>query len=232
MTKEENSRYERQLLVSDFGEEGQRRLAAGRVLVVGAGGLGSAALQYLCAGGVGHVGIVEYDTVSLSNLQRQTLYTTADLGAPKAEIAARRLSAINPNVKITAYPLRLTEENSEAIFRDYDVVVDCTDNYAARYVIDRQCGLSGIPMVYGTAQEASGQVSVFHWAGAGSYAALYPEQVVEAGLPVGVLSPMPGIVGSIEAMETFKILTGYGRPLAGQLLMIDAREMTFTLFKV
>ncbi len=231
MTEEEKSRYDRHRIVPDFGENGQERLRKGRVAVVGAGGLGSAALSYLAAAGVGHIGIVEFDAVSISNLQRQILYTTHDLGRPKAEAAVERLRAINPDIQLVAYPVRLTDENAEAIAEGYDVVVDCTDNYAARYVIDRACGKLRKPMIYGTAQESGGQVSVFHACGSGSYADLYPEGQEDAGA-VGVLAPMPGIVGSLQAMEVIKLLTGYGETLAGRLLTIDAKTMEFRLFNL
>lgn len=233
LSHEEKSRYERHLIVPDFGEAEQQKLAESRVLVIGAGGLGSAVLHYLAAAGVGCIGIVEFDTVSHSNLHRQILYTTHDLGGPKAEIAAERLMAINPYSRVITYAVRLDKDNAEAIFSDFDVVVDCTDNYETRYVIDEACGKLNLPMIYGSAQEAAGQVSLFHTEGAGSYAALYPEQDEKAdALPVGVLSPLPGIVGTIQALETIKLIAGYGEPLAGRLLTIDAKTMSFQLFEL
>jgi adenylyltransferase/sulfurtransferase len=233
MTEKDKNRFERQLIVQGFGEAEQERLRAACVLVVGAGGLGSAVLSYLTAAGVGRIGIVEFDTVSISNLQRQILYATPDLGRSKAEVAAERLTAINPDIQIVAFPIRLTDENAEAIFRDFDLIVDCTDNYAARYTIDRCCGKLKLPMIYGTAQETVGQVSVFHAWGAGGYADLYPRAKAGADVvPVGVLSPMPGIVGSIQAMEVIKLITGYGETLAGRLLMIDAKTMAFSVFDI
>ena len=233
LSLDEKSRYERHLIVPDFGEAEQLKLKNARILVVGAGGLGSAVLSYLTAAGIGCIGIVEFDSVSISNLQRQTLYTTPDLNAPKAETAAKRLSALNPHTRIVTHAVRLTDSNAEGIFGDFDAVVDCTDNYATRYVIDRHCQKLNRPMVYGTAQECGGQVSVFHWNGAGSYAALYPETVAGADkMPVGVLSPMPGIVGCIQALEVLKITAGYGQPLAGRLLTIDAKTMEFSVFKL
>lgn len=231
LSSHEESRYERQLIVSGFGDEAQEKLKNARVLVVGAGGLGSAVLPYLTAAGVGCIGIVEFDIVSPSNLQRQILYTTHDLDSPKAETAAERLMAINPHSQIVTFAVRLTNDNAEKIFEGFDLVVDCTDNYAARYVIDSACGKLRLPMIYGTAQEAEGQVSLFHTEGAGSYAALYPESDRKADdTPVGVLSPMPGIVGSIQALEAIKLITGFGQTLAGRLLTIDAKTMDFKIF--
>jgi adenylyltransferase/sulfurtransferase len=232
-SQERDERYERQLLVPGFGDAEQEKLRHGRVLVVGAGGLGSAVLSYLAAAGVGRIGIVEFDTVSRSNLQRQILYTTPDLGKAKIEVAARRLIDINPNIRVIPFPVRLTDENADEIFHDFDLIVDCTDNYETRYVIDRFCGKLKKPMIYGTAQEAGGQVSVFHVPGAGSYAELYPwQERLPDGVPVGVLSPMPGIVGSIQAMEAVKLLTGFGETLAGRLLAIDTKTMNFSMFNL
>jgi len=225
----DNHRYSRHLLVPGFGEAEQAKLHDAKVLVVGAGGLGSAALSYLAAAGVGRIGIVEFDTVSISNLQRQILYTTPDLGQEKVEVAASRLRAINPEIQVITYNKKLTDENAGAIVAEYDLVVDCTDNYAARRVIDRFCSLLNKPMIYGSAQEAGGQVSVFHAGGSGSYTDLYPDPQ-DDGRPVGVLSPMPGIVGSLQAMEAIKLITGFGETLAGRLLTIDAKTMTFNVF--
>ncbi len=231
LTEREKARYERSIRVEGFGEEAQERLRAARVLVVGAGGLGSAVLQYLAAAGVGTLGIVECDTVSESNLQRQVLYTDADLNRPKVEAAARRVEALNPAAWVVTYPDRLTEENAAEILAGFDIVADCTDNYPTRYVIDRTAGRLRMPMVYGTAQDAGGQVSVFHAEGAGSYADLYPEpEPNRPERPIGVLSPVPGIVGSIQAMEVVKLATGFGRPLAGRLLVLDALAMECTVF--
>ena len=233
LSHEERIRYERHMIVPGFGEEQQEKLMNARILVIGAGGLGSAVLHYLAAAGIGCIGIVEFDSVTHSNLQRQILYTTHDLDSPKVEIAAERLMAINPYCQIITFGIRLTEENAEEIFDDFDLVMDCTDNYATRYIIDQTCEKLSLPMIYGTAQEAEGQVSLFHAEGAGSYTSLYPEEERQADdIPVGVLSPMPGIVGSIQAMEAIKLITGYGKTLAGRLLTIDAKSMEFNIFKL
>ena len=222
ISERERERYQRNLLVDGFGEQGQSRLLESRVTVVGAGGLGSAVLNYLVAAGVGHIRIVESDTVSPSNLQRQVLYTTAEIGALKAEAAAARLSRLNPGCRLEIVAERL--HGSEA-------VVDCTDNYAARYVIDDYCASAGVPMVYGTAEQAGGQVSVFHARGAGGYRSLYPEEPPQEEI-VGVLSPVVGVIGSLQALETVKLLSGFGETLAGRLLVLDGRTMRVSIFEI
>lgn len=232
LSQPELTRYERHFLVEGFDQTAQEKLKAARVLVIGVGGLGSAALNYLTAAGVGRIGIVEFDTVCLSNLQRQVLYTTRHLDRSKAETASQRLKALNPHTEIQTFGLRLNDENAEEIFRNFDLVVDCTDNYETRYVIDRTCGKLNIPMIYGTAQECGGQVSVFHYAGTKGYADLYPIEEVPETVPVGVLSPIPGLVGCIEATEAIKIITGYGETLAGKLLDIDGKTMSFHVFRL
>lgn len=231
MKETDKERYLRNLLVEDFEEEGQRRLREGRVVVVGAGGLGSAALNYLTACGTGTIRIVEDDTVSLSNLQRQVLYTTPELGASKAEAAAARLSRLNPGCRIELSECRLTEENAGELLDGFDVVVDCTDNYAARYAIDGFCAARRVPMVYGTAEQTGGQVSVFHAAGAGGYADLYPVRPPQKPV-VGVLSPVVGVIGSLQALEAAKLLAGTGQTLAGRLLVFDGRKMDFRIFEI
>lgn len=231
MTERETERYQRNLLVEGFSETGQRRLSESRVTVVGAGGLGSAALNYLAAAGIGNLRIVENDTVSLSNLQRQILYTTADVDSPKAEIAAARLSRLNPGCRIEIRTDRLDGGNADEILSGCDVVIDCTDNYVTRYAIDDFCSARRIPMVYGTAEQIGGQVSVFNTAGAGSYRSLYPEQPAQRPV-VGVLSPIVGVVGSLQALETIKLLAGVGTGLAGRLLTIDGRTMRIFTFEI
>ncbi|MDR2935832.1 MAG: HesA/MoeB/ThiF family protein [Rikenellaceae bacterium] len=231
----ELSRYRRNIAVDKFGAEGQARLAEARVLVVGAGGLGSAALTYLAAAGVGKLGIVEFDVVSDSNLQRQILYREDDLWRFKIKIAAERLAGQRADLDIETFDTKFTVENAAEILDGYDLAVDCTDNFETRYILDYFCALTDKPMIYGSAQEAGGQVSVFNWGEAGCYADLYPEADLsgeQAGIEVGVLSPLPGIVGSIQAMEAVKVITGYGTPLVGRLLVIDAAVMQFSLYEV
>ena len=207
-------RYRRNLLVDGFGEQGQSRLLESRVTVVGAGGLGSAVLNYLVAAGVGHIRIVESDTVSPSNLQRQVLYTTAEIGAPKAEAAAARLSRLKPGCRLEIVAGRLTAADA-----------------SERYVIDDYCASAGVPMVYGTAEQAGGQVSVFHARGAGGYRSLYPEEPPQEEI-VGVLSPVVGVIGSLQALETVKLLSGFGETLAGRLLVLDGRTMRVSIFEI
>lgn len=231
LTTEQRERFRRNLLCEGFSEQQQLRLLDARVVVVGAGGLGSAVLGYLVAAGVGHVTIVEFDRVSPSNLQRQLLYTTTDLGGSKAEAAAMRLSRLNPGCEIRLVEQRLTEANALETLSGHDVAVDCTDNYATRYLMDSVCGELSLPMVYGTAQQWGGQVSVFHTARSGAYRSLYPE-APEALDEVGVFPPVVGIIGSLQALETLKLLAGMPSELEGQLLMVDGSSLQFSRFKI
>lgn len=231
LTKEQQERFRRSLKVEGFGPEEQCRLLRSRVAVVGAGGLGSAALSYLVAAGVGHLTLVEFDRVSLSNLQRQILYTTADLGEPKAEVAAMRLSRMHPGCEIRVEDRRLTEACAEEILAGHDAVVDCTDNYETRYLIDDCCGRLAIPMIYGTAEQMGGQVSVFHTASSGSYRALYPERP-DSLSEVGVFPPLVGVIGSLQALETLKWL-GKGRSsLEGVLFVMDGTTLQCQCFQI
>lgn len=227
----EAERYRRNLLVDGFSEEQQQRLAESRITVVGAGGLGSAALNYLVAAGVGFIRIIENDFVSLSNLQRQILYTTDDLGRAKVSAATDRLSRINPQCQIDAVTDRLDTHNAETLLSGSQLVVDCTDNYATRYVIDDFCSDCRVPMIYGTAEQIGGQVSVFNTGRAGRYRDLYPTPPAQKS-EVGVLPPMVGIVGSFQALEAIKLLTGIGKGLDGRLLSIDGRTLQITLFEI
>lgn len=228
-TELDGERYQRNLLVEGFSLEQQEALAQGHVTVVGAGGLGSAVLNYLVAAGVGNIRIIENDRVSISNLQRQILYTTPDLGRPKAEVAAIRLCSLNPTCRIEVKTERLTEENAEHLLNGSDVVVDCSDNYATRYAIDDYCAAKQVAMVYGTAEQLGGQVAVFHVHGAGCYRSLYPEKAAQKPV-VGVLSPIVGVIGSLQALETVKLLAKIGDTLAGRLLVIDGRSMQISTF--
>jgi adenylyltransferase/sulfurtransferase len=222
---EELLRYQRQLMIPGIGEEGQRLLDMASVLVIGAGGLGSPVLMYLAAAGVGRIGIVDFDEVSTGNLQRQILYETGDVTKPKAETAAEKLRRINPHIRVQAYPVRFTEENAGEIMAGYDIAVDCCDNYSTRYILCDAAIRAGIPMVYGAVREFMGQASVFNYRGGPSYRDLYPEEMHLASVdnpgPPGVMGPLPGIIGAMQACEVIKIITGAGEVLSGRLLQAD-----------
>ncbi|GAA4747278.1 HesA/MoeB/ThiF family protein [Flavisolibacter ginsenosidimutans] len=220
-------RYQRQIILEGFGEEGQEKLLRAKALVVGAGGLGCPALQYLVAAGVGTVGIVDDDVVTLHNLHRQILFTTTDIGLSKAEVAAKRLHEMNPSVQINAYPFRLTTQNALELFSSYDFVLDGTDNFATRYLINDACVLLGKPLLYGAVAQFEGQVAIFN-AGdnAVNYRDLFPQPPVHGGVlncaEAGVLGVLPGLVGTMQATETIKLITGMGKPLVNQLLTYNA----------
>lgn len=229
-------RYSRHLLIPEVGVEGQNALSRARVLCVGAGGLGSPVVQYLSAAGVGRLGIMDDDTVDESNLQRQTIFATSDIGAPKANVAARRAMELNPLVAADAIPLRLNASNAREVIRLYDVVIDCTDRFDTRYLVNDACALEGKPDVYGSIFRFDGQVSVF-WRGRGPcYRCLFPHAPPSGSVPTcaegGVLGVLAGIVGSLQANEALKLLLGIGEPLIGRLLLVDAlggrtRELSF-----
>ena len=225
LTTDEKDRYYRQIIIPAVGEGGQLLLSNARVLVVGAGGLGSPVLLYLAAAGVGTIGIVDSDCIDLSNLQRQILYTMEDIGQPKAAIAAEKLTALNPGITLNRYPVRLTKVNVDEILSGYDIAVDCCDNFATRYVLSDATISAGIPMVYGAVFQFMGQASVFNHKGGPSYRTLFPEEMHadsdDNGAPPGVIGALPGIIGSIQACEVIKLITGAGDTLAGRLLQID-----------
>ncbi|MBV9720222.1 MAG: molybdopterin-synthase adenylyltransferase MoeB [Candidatus Eremiobacteraeota bacterium] len=232
----ERRRYSRHLLIPEIGLAGQERLAASRVLVVGAGGLGSPALQYLAAAGVGRIGVVDDDVVDETNLQRQTIFGEADVGKKKALVAARRLEALNSLVAIDAYPLRLDASNARELVRLYDVVLDCTDRFPTRYLINDACFAERRADVYGSIFRFDGQVSVFRAPAGPCYRCLYPEPPPVASRPTcsegGVLGALAGIVGAWQANEALKLLAGFGDTLTGRLMLIDAagarvREVRF-----
>ena len=236
LTNEEVKRYSRHLLMPEVGLEGQRRLKAARVLCVGAGGLGSPAAIYLTAAGVGTLGLVDFDTVDFSNLQRQILFGTADVGRPKLDAAADRLSALNPGVHIIKHETPLTSANALEILRDYDTVLDGTDNFPTRYLVNDACVLLGKPNVYGSIFRFDGQVSVFASAGGPCYRCLYPEPPPAGLVPScaegGVLGVLPGIIGTIQACEAIKLITGAGDILSGRLLLFDALSMEVRVLKL
>ncbi len=220
-------RYSRHLLIPEIGLPGQGRLLRARVLVVGAGGLGSPVLQYLAAAGVGRIGIVDDDTVDLTNLQRQTLFATADVGRRKTDVASEWIAAANPQVAVDAYPLRLEASNARDLVAPYDVVVDATDTFASRYAINDACRLEGKPDVYGSIFRFDGQISVFA-PGGPCYRCFFPEPPPEDSVPScaegGVLGVLPGIVGAWQASETLKIVLGIGSSLVGRVMLVDALE--------
>lgn len=231
LTREELVRYSRHILLPQVGEEGQRALKNSRVLLVGAGGLGSPVALYLAAAGVGTLGLVDFDTVDLSNLQRQILHGSAGIGTSKLDSARDRLNDINPNVAIEPYATRLTSENALEIARGYDLIVDGTDNFPTRYLVNDTSVLLGIPNVHGSVYRFEGQASVFGAAGGPCYRCLFreppPPHLVPSCAEGGVLGVVPGIVGTIQATETIKLLLGLGDTLAGRLLLIDTMTMTF-----
>jgi adenylyltransferase/sulfurtransferase len=236
LTNEEVQRYSRHLIMPEVGVEGQRRLKAARVLCVGAGGLGSPAALYLTAAGVGTLGLVDFDAVDASNLQRQILHSTRDVGRSKLQSARDRLSALNPDVRIQTHETALTSANALDIFRDYDVIVDGADNFATRYLVNDACVLLGKPNAYGSIFRFEGQASVFATPGGPCYRCLYPEPPPPGLVPScaegGVLGVLPGVIGTIQATEAIKLIIGAGRTLAGRLLLYDALTMKFRELKL
>src|ERR1700680_3616077 len=236
LSKEEIQRYSRHLIMPEVGLEGQLKLKRARVLMIGTGGLGAPLGLYLAAAGVGHLGLVDFDVVDSSNLQRQVTFTTADVGKPKSEAAEARVSALNPAIEIVSYETRLTSGNALELFRDYDIIVDGTDNFPTRFLVNDACVLLGKPNVYGSIFRFEGQATVFGYPGGPCYRCLYPEPPPPGLVPScaegGVLGVLPGIVGSIQAMETIKLILGTGEPLVGRLLLFDAMGMRFRELKL
>lgn len=224
-------RYSRHLLLPEVGVAGQRKLKAARVLTVGAGGLGSPLSLYLAAAGVGTIGIVDFDVVDLTNLQRQIVHGTSTLGRPKLDSAEERLTDLNPNVRIERHETRLTSENALEILREYDIVVDGTDNFPTRYLVNDACVLLGKPNVYGSIFRFEGQASLFYAAKGPCYRCLYseppPPGLVPSCAEGGVLGVLPGIIGSIQALETIKWIIGAGNSLLGRLVLFDALKLRF-----
>ena len=231
MSAEELQRYARHLILPEVGVEGQRRLKAARVLVVGAGGLGSPAALYLAAAGVGVLGLVDFDRVEFSNLQRQILHGTSAVGTSKLASAAARLGDVNPGVEIVRHEVHLSSANALDILRGYDVVLDGSDNFPTRYLVNDACALLGKPDVYGSIFRFDGQAAVF-WAARGPcYRCLYreppPPELVPSCAEGGVLGVLPGIVGSLQALEALKLILGVGETMVGRLLLVDALKMRF-----
>ena len=233
---EEISRYSRHLIMPEVGMEGQRRLKAASVLLIGTGGLGSPLALYLAAAGVGRIGLVDYDVVDYSNLQRQVLYGTKDVGRSKLDSAAERISDVNPYVQLDLHNTPLTSDNALEILKDYDIIVDGTDNFPTRYLVNDACVILGKPNVYGSIFRFEGQASVFYAEEGPCYRCLFPEPPPPGLVPScaegGVLGVLPGTIGAIQASETVKLIMGIGKSLVGRLLLYDALTMTFDEVKL
>jgi len=236
LTNDETLRYSRHLILPEVGVEGQLKLKRACVLCVGTGGLGSPVVLYLAAAGVGTLGIVDFDIVDLTNLQRQILHGSDDIGRQKLDSAAERITAINPNVKVRKFETCLTSVNALEVFRDFQIVVDGTDNFPTRYLVNDACVLTGKPNVYGSIFRFEGQASVFAAKDGPCYRCLYPEPPPPGLVPScaegGVLGILPGLVGMIQATETIKLILGAGEPLIGRLLLVDALAMRFRELKL
>ncbi|MEO0535016.1 MAG: molybdopterin-synthase adenylyltransferase MoeB [Cyanobacteria bacterium P01_A01_bin.123] len=236
LTKAEYERYSRHLILPEVGLDGQKKLKAASVLCVGTGGLGSPLLLYLAAAGIGHIGIVDFDVVDQSNLQRQVIHGTSWVGKPKIESAKNRILEINPNCKVDLYETRLSSENALDIMRPYDIVVDGTDNFPTRYLVNDACVLLDKPNVYGSIYRFEGQATVFNYEGGPNYRDLYPEPPPPGLVPScaegGVLGILPGLIGVIQATETVKIILGEGTTLNGRLLLYNSLDMTFRELKL
>ena len=236
LSQEEIRRYSRHLIMPEVGIDGQRRLKASSVLCIGAGGLGSPAAMYLAAAGVGRIGIVDFDVVDFSNLQRQLLHGTPDVGRTKLASAKDRLQSLNPHVEVDTYETSLSSDNALKLFEPYDVILDGTDNFPTRYLVNDACVISGKPNAYGSIFRFEGQASVFATKGGPCYRCLYPEPPPPGLVPScaegGVLGVLPGIIGVIQATETIKLMLGIGEPLIGRFLIYDALRMRFRELKL
>ena len=236
LSPDEIKRYSRHLIMPEVGMDGQRRLKAGSVLCIGAGGLGSPAAMYLAAAGIGRIGIVDFDVVDFSNLQRQLLHGTSSVGVSKNESAKRRLNDLNPHVQVDVYETLLDSQNALDLFKDYDVILDGTDNFPTRYLVNDACVLTGKPNAYGSIFRFEGQASVFATKDGPCYRCLYPEPPPPGLVPScaegGVLGVLPGIIGVIQATETLKLITGIGEPLIGRFMIYDALKMKFRELKL
>ena len=236
LTNEEIRRYSRHLIMPEVGMAGQLAIKQASVLLIGAGGLGSPLALYLAAAGVGHLGLVDFDVVDESNLQRQVIHGTSTLGVSKLESATRRIKDLNPFVEVTGYNTGLSSENALDIIKDYDVVIDGTDNFPTRYLVNDACVMLGKPNVYGSIFRFEGQASVFGVKEGPCYRCLYPEPPPPGLVPScaegGVLGVLPGIIGTIQATEALKLITGIGEPLVGRLLLFDALDMRFRELKL
>ena len=236
LSQEEIKRYSRHLIMPEMGMDAQRKLKAASVLCIGAGGLGSPAAMYLAAAGIGRLGIVDFDVVDYSNLQRQIIHTTDDVGIPKLTSASNKVKAMNPHVEVVGYETALSSENALDLFKDYDVILDGTDNFPTRYLVNDACVLTGKPNAYGSIFRFEGQASVFATKDGPCYRCLYPEPPPPGLVPScaegGVLGVLPGIIGVIQATEAVKVILGIGEPLIGRFLIYDALRMKFRELKL
>lgn len=236
LTPEQLTRYSRHFVLPEIGQEGQKRLLHAKVLLIGAGGLGSPLGLYLAAAGVGTIGIVDFDNVDLSNLQRQILHTNDEIGNPKVESAEKRIKAMNPDTQVIKHPVRLTSGNALEILRPYDIVIDGTDNFPTRYLTNDACVFLKKPNIYGSIFRFDGLATVFHAERGPCYRCLYPEPPPPGMVPScaegGVLGILPGVIGLIQATEAVKLIVGVGSPLIGRLLVYDALQMTFRELKL
>lgn len=241
LNKEEIARYSRHLLLPEIGMRGQEKIKSAKVLVIGAGGLGCPALQYLTAMGIGEVGIVDFDKVEESNLQRQILYSVEDIGKLKTEAAVSKLSKQNPFVKFNSYPVRLDNQNAIEFFSKYDLIIDGTDNFATRYLVNDACVILNKPLIYGSIYKFEGQVSILNYTDSSgqpgpTYRCLFPTPPLSGSIPncseIGVLGVLPGIIGTLQATEAIKIISGIGAALSGKLLLFDALAMSFQVIEI
>jgi molybdopterin/thiamine biosynthesis adenylyltransferase/rhodanese-related sulfurtransferase len=236
LSKEEINRYSRHILLPEIGEKGQHKLKQAKVLVVGAGGLGCPVLQYLTAAGVGTIGIIDSDKVEESNLQRQILFSMEDVGKFKAEVVKEKLFKQNPHTDLTSHISYLNSSNALEVVAEYDIVIDGSDNFATRYLVNDACVMLNKVLVFGSIFKFEGQVSVFNYKGGPTYRCLYPEPTVDGEIPncaeTGVLGVLPGICGTLMANEVIKVITDTGEVLSGKLLMFDALTLQFNLFNV
>lgn len=235
LSQQEQLRYSKQIILPEIGKAGQEKLRAAKVLVVGAGGLGCPVLQYLVAAGVGEIGIADGDTIELSNLQRQVLYTAEEVGQSKAVVAGKKLAALNPHVRLNIYTVFIDGSNALELFRDYDIIVDGSDNFATRYLINDACVMLGKPMVSGAIYKYEGQVSVFNYQGGPTYRCIFPEPPAADESPncaeIGVIAVLPGIIGTIQANEVIKMITNIGEVLSGKLLVMNTLNMDTHFFQ-
>ena len=236
LTAEEKYRYSRHLLLEEVGLQGQKKLKKAKVLVVGAGGLGCPILLYLAAVGVGTIGVIDFDTIDASNLQRQTLFSTDDLGRSKAKVAKEKLNSNNPFIEVISYNEQLTNENALDLFSKFDIIVDGTDNFYTRYLVNDACLIANKPLVYGAIHKFEGHVSVFNYQQGPSYRCLFPAPPKAGSIPscseVGVIGVLPGIIGTQQANEVIKIILGTGKVLSGRLLIYNALQSSFMEIKI